>query len=579
MSKTRLLPLLALAALLTGPSPVRAAAPAPVTVGDPKDPGALAQAVQDAYKSGARRIVIRPGIYTLPDVGHTAFALDGWKDAVLSAYGVTLIITDVKQGHDVFTLDHCTNVTLQGPILSQSSITSYQGRVVAMGSDDKGKAYCDWRPDTGYPVPPDTEPKGFLGGDVNVVDAKTRRLKLGVGDFYGAPMEALGGGTFRVHFREAKENFGVGDWLIGRYGDAPFKVRLAGSRDCTIKDVSMMRNGFANVREEDGGGNHILHCIWALGPRPTGATEDPLVTNAADGLHSTGANPGPDIENCVFQGILLDDCIAIHGSFTTIKAVAGAALTLGGCGGLKVGQSARISNEKGFFGEATVTALKDNGDKTWTITLNQDLAVPPGAKVSNPLRDGAGYKIIGCQLGNTRSRGLLLKSDKGLVKDNVIVGCGMSAISIGPEYYWGEADYVHNVTVAGNTLRENGRAGYGGAAIFVHGDGAMGNRNIVIKNNKMFSNYQGDIDVAWTNGVTLSGNVITGAPVWPAMIGTQSVVRLSDSRAVTLSGNVVVHTEVYKPGLVSTGANVSDVQHNDPTGIRAEHRLGSTISR
>jgi len=63
------------------------------------------------------------------------------------------------------------------------------------------------------------------------------------------------------------------------------------------------------------------------------------------------------------------------------------------------------------------------------------------------------------------------------------------------------------------------------------------------------------------------------------MIGTQSVVRLSGSRAVTLSRNVVVHTEVYKPGLVSTGANVSDVQHNDPTGIRAEHRLGSTISR
>ena len=58
------------------------AAPIPaVTVGDPKNPGALAQAVQDAYKGGARHIVIKPGTYLLPNVGHTAFTLDGWKDA------------------------------------------------------------------------------------------------------------------------------------------------------------------------------------------------------------------------------------------------------------------------------------------------------------------------------------------------------------------------------------------------------------------------------------------------------------------------------------------------------------------
>lgn len=570
MMKTPFMPLLALAAFpfaaaLLAPPPVHAALAA--TVGDPKNPGALAQAVQDAYKGGARRIVITPGVYTLPDVGHTAFALDGWKNAVLSAYGVTLIVTDLKQGHDVFDLRRCANVTLQGPTLSQSGLTSYQGRVVAMGQDDKGKAYCDWKPDAGYPVPPAGEAK-FPGGDANVVDAKTRRLKLGVGDFYGAPMEALAGGAFRVHFGDAKENFGVGDWLVGRCGDAPFKVHLADSRDCTIKDVTMMRNGFANVREEDGGGNHILHCVWTLGPRPAGATEEPLVTNAADGLHSTGANPGPDIEDCVFRGILLDDCIAIHGGFTAIKAVNGAALTLGGSGGLAAGQPARISNEKGFFGEATVTALKDNGDRTWTATLDRDLGVPPGAKVSNPLRDGAGYKVIGCRLGNTRSRGILAKADGGLIKGNVIEGCGMSAVSLGPEYYWNEADYVHNVTVAGNALRENGRAGYGGAAILVHGDGARGNKNIVIQGNTMFSNYQGDVDVDWTDGVTLSGNVITGAPDWPAMIRPQSVVRLADSRAVTLLGNVVRHPDVYNPVLVSVGANVSDVQHNDPAGIR-----------
>jgi len=56
--------------------------------------------------------------------------------------------------------------------------------------------------------------------------------------------------------------------------------------------------------------------------------------------------------------------LAIHSGFTTIKAVSGSALTLGSGAGLETGRPARIWDEKGFFGEATVTALKDNGNKT-----------------------------------------------------------------------------------------------------------------------------------------------------------------------------------------------------------------------
>ena len=562
---------LAAAALALCSPMAHAALPArTVTVGDPKNPGALAPAVQAAYQSGARRIVIRPGVYTLPDVGHTAFALDGWKDATLSAYGVTLILTDLKWTHDLFDLTHCTHVTLQGPVLSQSRVTAYQGRVVAVGKDGAGKATCDWRPDAGYPLPPDKEPQGFLGGDVNVVDGRTRLLKTGVGDFYGVPGEALGDGTYRVHFREASLNFGVGDRLVGRYGDAPFKVYLGDSRSCTVRDVTLMRNGFAPIREDNGGGNRYLHCVWALGPRPRGATEDSLVTNAADGMHMVGSYPGPDIEGCVFRGVFLDDCIAIHGGFTALKSASGATLTLEGDAGLKVGQPARLSGEKGFFGEATVTALRDNGDKTWTATLDRDLGVPPNAKVSNPLRDGAGYKIIGCRLGDTRSRGILVKADDGLIKDNVIEGCGQAAVSIGPEYYWNEADYAWNVTVEGNTLRGNGKAAYGGGAVLIHGDGAMGNRDIIVQNNRFLSNYQGDVDAQWTNGLTLTGNVMVGPGAWPPGISPQSAILLANSRRITLKDNFVKNASEYKSPLVFAGVNLADVAGNDASGARAD---------
>ena len=360
-------------------------------------------------------------------------------------------------------------------------------------------------------------------------------------------------------------NFGVGDWLVGRYGNAPFKVYLSDSRDCTIKDVTMMRNGFAPLREDGGGGNHYLHCVWALGPRPAGATEDPLVTNAADGMHMIGSYPGPDIENCVFQGVFLDDCIAIHGGFTTIKAVDGQGADTGRRRRPRWSASPRaFPISKGFFGEATVTALKDNGDKTWTATLDKDLGVPAGAKLNNPLRDGAGYKIIGCRLGNTRSRGILAKADDGLIKNNVIEGCGQAAISLGPEYYWNEANYVtacHWSTAtrsAGTASRPMAAARFSFTAT-----AQSATRTSPFNDNRFVSNYQGDIDAQWTDGLTLTGNVLAGPASWPPGISPQSAMLLANSRNVTLKGNVVKNASAYKSPLLYAGPNLTDVVGND----------------
>ncbi len=542
-----------------------ASAAAPVTVGDPAHPEALNQSLQNAYNGGARRIVIRPGVYVLPKVGHPALTLDGWQEAVVTGYGVTLITADAVQPNTVLELSRCTHVTVAGLLLSQNQVTSYQGRVVAVGKDAAGNPTCDWKPDAGYPVPPAAE-KDFLGGDANVVDAKTRLLKVGCGDFYGKHYTVLPDGTFRA---QMGGNFGVGDWLVGRYGNAPFKVHLVNSHDCTIKNVTMMRNGFATVREEDGGGNHYLHCIWALGPRPKGATEDPLVTNAADGMHMTTSFPGPDIENCVFQGVFLDDCIAIHGYFQTIKAASGATLTLdGGVGSVQAGEPVRISDQKGFFAEALVTAVKDNGDKTTTVTLDKDYGVPASAKLSNPRADGSGYKIIGCHLGSTRSRGILAKADSGLIENNILENCGMSAISLGPEYYWGEADYVQNVTVKNNVIRNNGGAAYGGAALFVHDDGAVGNKNIVIQGNHFSANFQGDLDLHGADGITLTNNTLHAPALWPSGVKPSAPVHLANCRNITLSGNTVQNAASYPSPLVVAGPDVSGIRHNDSSGIR-----------
>ncbi len=535
------------------------------TIGDPKQPDRLPQALQDAYAGGARTIIIRPGTYFLPRLGRTVFLLNGWRDVKISAYGVTLILTDMHWMHDAFDLDHCTHVILAGAVISQNKITSYQGRILAVGKDDSGKDYCDWKPSPGYPVPPADAQK--FPSCINILDAQSHLFKLGVGDFYDAPVAPNPDGTYRIHIGG---HFQAGDWLVGRYGDAPFKVFLNHSRDCIVQDVTLVRNGFAPLREDGGGGNHYRHIVWALGPPPAGASDPPLVTNAADGMHMTGSYPGPDIENCVFQGVFLDDCIAIHGEFQTIQAASGPTLTLsGGIGTLTAGGPVRISDTKGFFGEASVVSLKDNGDKTTTVVLDKDLSVPVGAKLSSPLADGAGYKIVGCRLGNTRSRGILVKADSGLIENNVIQNCGMSAISAGPEYYWNEADYVNHLTISGNMISGNGRFGGNAGAVYVHGDGAQGNRDITVADNRFASNYDRDIQAEWADGVTLSGNSITGAAAWPSALAPQSPIVLAHSANITLSGNIVRHASVYNSMLVSAGDSVTGLSAGSPAGIRA----------
>jgi hypothetical protein len=535
-----------------------------IFVGDPKQPAALPQLILDAYATGARDITICPGEYTIAGTGKSLFHLSNWSEAAIHAAGVTIIADHVAGGLSLFALDQCNNVTLEGATLSQTAMTAYQGRVVAIGLDPAGKATCDWKPDAGFPVPtPDM--KTFPFGP-NVVDGATRLLKLNNSDYGGLPMQPIGDGLFRITFGQTPLKFQVGDWLVGRYGDAngkaPFKVRLVDCHGCTIKDITMSRNGFGAIREEGGGGNHLLDCEWTMGPRPAGATEDSIVTDAADGFHSTDTNPGPDIEGCRMEGVFLDDCFAIHGGFQEITAVTGNTLTLAAKGhaGLVVGQPARICSSAGFIDQTTVTGIQFHPDHTATVTLEKSIPAPPGSKINNPLSCGAGYKIIGCTLGNVRSRGILVKADDGLIKDNVIDGCVMSAISIGPEYYWNEAGYVRNLTIEGNTLKNNGR-GFNAAVILIHGEGVAGNQHIIMQRNQFLSNYTSCLSINWAKDVIASANSIT-APADAAAHSAASPFTLANCTAITLDKNVLTNAAAYKLPLIKSGVGVVDV-HGD----------------
>lgn len=528
------------------------AARATTYVGDPGNPAALPQAVQDAYSSGERNIVINPGTYNLPSYKGSAFYLGYWSDATISAYNVTIIASDQTWGDWLFAFDHCNNVSLLGANLTQSTMTAYQGRIVATGSSGKGHYYVNWQPDNGFPVP--DSPSATI--DTFFVDGASHYIKPGTWDLWGAAHTALGNNTWQIDLGASSMSLQVNDYVVGRYGNAPFKIELWCSTNCVIRDVTMSRNGFAPIREEGlgGGGNRLINVTWTPGAPPSGSNVTPLVSGAADGLHSTQQNPGPDIESCKFEGVILDDCIAIHGYLQTVTSASGNTITLDGTGaGLSANQPVRIGNSSGFYADANCTAIDGN-----TLTLDRDLAVPVGAKVSNPLTNGQGYKIVNCQIGGTRSRGILVKADNGLIQGNLIAHCG-SGISSGPEYYWGEGDYAHGVVVAQNLISST----VSGPAIWIHGEGAQGNQQITITSNTVIGTYQGDeISVEWTSSSTISGNSTTGNN------SQGNVVTLDNDTNVILSGNVAQDSSGYA-NLLNVGAGVTNLSGNDSSGIKA----------
>jgi Right handed beta helix region len=533
-------------------------------VGDPAKAGELPVAILDAYAKGARDITIAPGVYRIPPAGKCAISLERWKDVTIHAKGVTLVFEELKQRP--IRLNRCENVTLEGATLLFAEPSFTQGRIKAIGEDAQGK-YLDWQIDAGYPV--FDAAKSML----DVVDQKTRLLKTGTGDAGCKGVESLGPSFFRL--RQPNGLLGsatVGDWLFTRRpGGGDSIIHLDGCSHCTLRGITLQNSGFAAFFETGGeGGHHYVDCRVAPGPKPAGATEEQLVGCGADGFHSAGTRQGPTIERCAWEGLLHDDCIAIHGSLQKVQRAEGKTLILekGNRGGFAVGEPVRISSKDGFFGEFTCTALRtlDQEGGLLELTLDRESAALGEAKASNPLHDGTGYKILNCTLGNCRSRGILVKADNGIIEGCTISGCGMSAISIGPEYWWGEADYSHNVIVKGNTLRNNVLNGSGAGVIFVHGDGAIGNKNITITSNLFDMNYgQIGIYAEDTDGIRIADNRFITSPI-PLPGKTRTILDFKSTKNITLQRNLVANSATDDI-LVNLGKNVDEIIGNDAAGI------------
>ncbi|MHC4252403.1 MAG: right-handed parallel beta-helix repeat-containing protein, partial [Planctomycetota bacterium] len=145
------------------------------------------------------------------------------------------------------------------------------------------------------------------------------------------------------------------------------------------------------------------------------------------------------------------------------------------------------------------------------ITLDREVALPRGSVICSANRIGNGCRVIGCEMGFNRSRGILVKAGKGEIRSNRMEGCWMEAIRLSPEWWWLEAGSGDDVTIAGNTITNCRKT-----AIAVYARGGSGktapagaHNRIAITGNTVENVPAPGIHVTSTRGLVLKRNSVT----------------------------------------------------------------------
>jgi hypothetical protein len=472
----------------------------------PLHPETVEQAIVEAHRAGEHRVVIPPGTYRLSPHGRPVhLEFQDISDLTIDAVGVQFLFTDQTSGGIAFR--DCRNVRFSGATIRYQTPPFTQAVVE---STDRGGASYVVRIEKGYPTNLDdpryfpTQPIGYL------FDPQTRWWKPGAYDLYGTGIKRLGPDRFRVDWNRSQPA-ASGD-LVAFRGSGPHNITLVNCTRMQLTGLTIYNAGAFALLESQGDGDNRYTVAVKRGPRPSGASTDPLLSSTADAFHSVEMRRGPTLEHCEFES-MGDDGIAIHGIYSFVFEARGNRLVVNH-NSFRRGDPLRLLDPQGRpVSEAVVesvrpldnftnarksrrTTLSDNtAGPFFEITLDRPLAADFDYLASNPAANGSGYVLRGNTIRNHRARGMLLKADRGLIEDNTIDGSTMGGIVLTPEFWWNEASYSRNVTIRHNTIRHTAYAPdqLGGVVIAAIDSAPLsgyGHQHIVLENNR-FENING----------------------------------------------------------------------------------------
>ena len=469
-------------------------------------------------------------------------------------------LTMTKVGLGAFKVYRCSNLTTYGPTVWWDTPGFSQATITDVQSSDSKNYDITFHLDNGYDPSFLFNPStGVMNGEYT--DPKTDRLQAGPGwsTISGPTTPVIGlEKTYSVVLNNSYFEPLVGHKILAR-GSFIFCNKITESNNTIINDFTLLNcAGFGFF---SGSNRRTTFNSFSLKlapyPPPNGA-ELPARSSSADGIHNAGDYIGPTFDSCYFSA-LDDDCIAVHGSLYQMSGAGAVPNSFTApSSAAEAGDILHFYANESFSILGTATVISANTiSSSITVTVNhlpsEVAAQITSARWSNQNRVGSGFRITNTHTTGHRGRGAIVKASNGLIANNVFEGVSYAALDLGPEFSdWGEADYVHNITIRNNTIRDCNFLSKAGAAFQLHGDGAN--------------------DVHGNSNITISGLVIENTTASNFYIGASEGVQLGDLELKDVFRENYTLWESW-PGAVVT------VENARFEGVRGRHCVAGGVGR
>jgi len=427
-------------------------------------------------------VIIPPGVYRLKPVDRQHLLFKNLRNLTIIADSVEIVCSETTRA---ITFENCENLTLRGLTIDYDPLCFTQGRIIKMSED---KSEIEFKLDDNYP-------RNFEKR-IEIFDSKTLTLKRPT--YYGwSDFIKIGNGIYKINkgnkykYNPEFDKEELGDILVTNNiyfpnGYMPHALFSNECRNLKLENITLYSSNCFGFFETNGTKNVYLNCKLDR-PSPEHdlykRTQRMRSTNA-DAYHSKYAYVGPQIISCSaqFQG---DDCVNICGKYyyssggkgNTINIIptelcdlsVGAVLEILTADGQKLPECKILKmEENGIPSKADIQSLlplkikesikdgvKSPTAKLFTLTVNCEINIQPGALVADKNRMGRGFLVKDCSFGYNRSRGILIKASDGKVIGNKLEENWMSAVLVSPEAYWMESGCSDNLEIRDNQIIKN----------------------------------------------------------------------------------------------------------------------------
>lgn len=438
--------------------------------------------IESAFKQGDGKIELTQSTYVIDK----PIVLDTWQDRVIDGRGAKVIVRNHgfrKSPHAFIITGKTRRCGLKNFVIEYDPLPFTQGVITEISGQD-----IHFSLDVGYPELPESPEKSWFHSHGFTQDG-SRWLDC-QDDLYGK-VYRTGDRSGRLHSTSTLTNIKVGDKIALDWRHKSAVAMNAGTGSLHFENIVIHSSpGPAFVSYHSKGGDIYRNCVIGRGPKPKGATAEPLLSTNADGIHYGYARTGITIDSCDFS-FMGDDSLNLHGPLFVISEVVdpynfryvspGSGKVSHIFQRLDGGETIRIMNNtnyqiqgkytyvsykhlEGFqYDDEAGRSLMQRMNANWAggkhtvfqVTVKEPLVgIKTGFVFDIPEVNCRGYKVVNSRFHDHRARGLRVMASDGLIENNVFERIKGPAMTIIGEYArWGEAGWTENVVIKNNTIR------------------------------------------------------------------------------------------------------------------------------